>query len=106
MVGKRGVAEDVYGMALQRLHDRVRAALPEPQCPVVEVHTRRHHVYRRRHREPWVHVSPVVRLARWTMRSERIEGHEWGTYVVLETFLGDGTWDHLQDASLKVTECQ
>ena len=25
----------------------------------------------------------VVRLARWAMRSERIEGHEWGAYVVL-----------------------
>jgi len=41
MVGKRGVSEDVYGTALQRLRDRVRAALLEPQCPVVEVHTRR-----------------------------------------------------------------
>src|SRR6516225_4414044 len=44
MVGKRGVAEDVYGTVLPRLRDRVRAALPEPQCPVVEVHTRREHV--------------------------------------------------------------
>jgi len=44
MVGKRERSEDVYGMVLQRLHDRVRAALPEPQCPVVEPHTRREHV--------------------------------------------------------------
>ena len=40
------------------------------------------------------------------MPSEGIEGHEWGTYVVLDTFLCDGTWDRLQDASLRVTECQ
>jgi hypothetical protein len=30
MVGKREMSEDVYGMVLQRLHDRVRATLPEP----------------------------------------------------------------------------
>ena len=28
-------------------------------------------------------VLPVVRLARWAMRSERIQGHESGAYVVL-----------------------
>jgi hypothetical protein len=36
MVGKREIAEDVYGMVPQRLHDMVKAGLPEPQCPVVE----------------------------------------------------------------------
>ncbi len=41
MVGKREMSEDVYGMVLQRLRDMVRAALPEPQCPAVEPHTRR-----------------------------------------------------------------
>ena len=41
MVGKREMSEDVYGMVLQRLRDRVRAGLPKPQCPVVEPHTRR-----------------------------------------------------------------
>ena len=44
MVGKREMSEDVYGMVLQRLRDRVRAGLPKPQCPVVELHTRREHV--------------------------------------------------------------
>jgi hypothetical protein len=38
---------------------------------------------RRRHREPPVRLSPGVRLARGAMRNERIEGHEWGAYVVL-----------------------
>jgi hypothetical protein len=33
---KRGTAEDVYAVALQRLSDMVKAILPEPQCPVVE----------------------------------------------------------------------
>jgi len=41
MLLKRGAAEDVYAAALQRLSDRAKAALPEPQCPGVEYHTRR-----------------------------------------------------------------
>ena len=36
MLRKRGMTEDVYGMALQRLSDTAKAALPEPQCPGVE----------------------------------------------------------------------
>ena len=41
---KREVSEDVYGAGLQRLHDKAKAALLEPQCPVVERHIRRYHV--------------------------------------------------------------
>ena len=37
----------------------------------------------------------MVRSAQWAMLSEGIEGDEWGAYVVLETFLGDGTRDDL-----------
>ena len=40
------------------------------------------------------------------MPSEGIQGDEWGAYVILETFLGDGTRDGLKDASPKITECQ
>ena len=40
------------------------------------------------------------------MPSAGMQGHAWGTYVAFDTFLRDGTWDRLQDASLKVTECQ
>ncbi len=40
------------------------------------------------------------------MPSEGIEGYEWGAYVILETFLGDGTRDGLRGASPRVTECQ
>jgi hypothetical protein len=36
MLRKRGVTEDVYGTALQRLSDTAKAGLPEPQCPGVE----------------------------------------------------------------------
>ena len=36
MLLKRGVTEDVYGAALQRLSDTAKAALPELQCPRVE----------------------------------------------------------------------
>jgi hypothetical protein len=46
----------------------------------------------------------MPRLGRWAMPSEGIEGHEWGTYVALDTFLRDGTWEGLQDASLRVPE--
>ena len=42
---KRGVSEDRYDAAPQRLRDMVKAGLLEPQCPVVEPHTRREHVY-------------------------------------------------------------
>jgi hypothetical protein len=35
MLLKRGVAEDVYATALQRLSDRAKAGLPELQCPGV-----------------------------------------------------------------------
>ena len=41
MVLKRGISEDVYDMVLQRLSDMVKARLPEPQFPVVNLHTRR-----------------------------------------------------------------
>jgi hypothetical protein len=41
MFVKRGTAEDVYGVALQRLSDMAKAGLPESQCPVVEPDTHR-----------------------------------------------------------------
>jgi hypothetical protein len=53
-----------------------------------------------------IRLSSVVRSAPGTMPSEGIQGHEWGAYVVLDTFLSDGTWDALRGASLKGTECQ
>ena len=36
MLGKRGVTEDVYAAALQRLNARAKAGLPKPQSPGVE----------------------------------------------------------------------
>ncbi len=44
MVGKRGVTEDVYVAVLQRLNDRAKTGLFEPQYPGVEAHTRRQHI--------------------------------------------------------------
>ncbi|MFC1975861.1 hypothetical protein ACFLXQ_05645 [Chloroflexota bacterium] len=41
MFVKQGTDEDVYVVVLQRLSDKVKAGLPEPQCPVVEMHTHR-----------------------------------------------------------------
>jgi hypothetical protein len=83
MLVKREVSEGVYDMVLQRLRDTAKGEFPESQCPGVEPHPRRYHACYRRHREPSVRLSPVGRLARWTMRNECIQGHEWGAYVVL-----------------------
>ncbi len=84
MVGKRGTSEDVYGVALQRLHDRVRAGLPEPPMSSGgTAHSSGARLETRRHRYAWNRLSSRPRLGRWAMRSERIEGHEWGTYVAL-----------------------
>jgi hypothetical protein len=104
MLVKRGRAEDVYALALQRLNAMVKAELPEPQSPGVERHTRRDHVCYRRPREPRVPLSLRVRPGRGPMRNERIQGDEWGTYGVLETFLSDGTRDGLRPARARVTE--
>jgi len=38
---KRGTVEDVYAVASQRLSDRVKATLPESQCPAAEHHALR-----------------------------------------------------------------
>ncbi len=38
------------------------------------------------------------------MRSERIQGHEWGAYVGFDTLLSDGTRDGLPGESPRVTE--
>src|SRR6516162_3098764 len=40
---KQGTWEGVYGVALRDPRDRVRAVLPKPQSPAVELHTRRDH---------------------------------------------------------------
>jgi hypothetical protein len=84
MLVKRGRAEDVYALALQRLNAMVKAGLPESQSPGVEPHTRRYHICYRRPRESRVRLSLVIRPACGPMPSEGIEGDEWGTYGVLE----------------------
>ena len=48
----------------------------------------------------------MVRLARWAMRSERIEGHGVGSLRRASRFIGDGTRDGLRPARAKVTERQ
>src|SRR5438874_10231614 len=51
MSEKREAREGVYRAVLRDPRDRVRAALPEPQSPAVELHTRRDHAWLRRHYE-------------------------------------------------------
>ena len=80
MLVKRGTLEDVYGAAPQRLSDMVKAALLEPQCPASgngtlvgstsEADAIGSHGIR---------FSSVAVPGWWAMRSERIQGHEWGT---------------------------
>ena len=63
MSEKREAREGVYRVVLRDPRDRVRAALPEPQCPAVEPHTRRDHAWMRRHHERAVKVSRCVLFA-------------------------------------------
>jgi len=106
MLLKRGGAEDVYAPALQRLSDRAKAELPEPQCPGVEC----------------AHSS-VARLHADARESQRFHFRRWyalltGRWLMkplkgmsaeptsLSTFRSDGTWDGLRGASPKATESQ
>lgn len=41
MLGKQGMSENMYGMVLQHLSNKVKAGLLESESPVVEVYTRR-----------------------------------------------------------------
>jgi hypothetical protein len=60
---KREAREGVYRVVLRDPRDRVRAALPEPQSPVVELHTRRDHAWLRRHHERADKLSRCVLFA-------------------------------------------
>lgn len=104
MMVKRGATEDMYDAVPQRLRDMAKARLPESQCPAVELTLVGTMSEYRRCREPRVSLLLVVRPARWAMRNECIQGHKWEAYVVLETFLGDGTRDDLRTERSMVTE--
>ncbi len=80
---KRGSAEDVYAVALQRLNVMAKAELPEPQSPGAELHARRYHICDRRPWELRVILSLVVRPPHGPMPNEGIQGDEWGAYGVL-----------------------
>jgi hypothetical protein len=60
MLLKRGITEDVYGMALQRLRDTVRAELPKSQSPGVEYS---HSSVARLHAD--AHESQQITSRRW-----------------------------------------
>jgi hypothetical protein len=63
MSEKREAREGVYRVVLRDPRNRVRAGLPEPQSPAVELHTRRDHAWLRRHHERAVKVSRYVLFA-------------------------------------------
>ncbi len=84
MLLKRGVAEDVYATALQRLSDRAKAGLPEPQCPGVErSHPSVARLYADARDSSRLTFSPGVRLDHGPMANEAIQGHKYGAYVAL-----------------------
>src|SRR5262249_52431822 len=63
MSQKRETWEGVYCAVLRDPRDMVRAALPKPQSPAVELHTRRDHAWLRCHHERAVKVSRYVLFA-------------------------------------------
>ena len=63
MSEKRETREGVYRVVLRDPRDTVRAVLPEPQSPAVELQTRRDHAWLRRHHERAVKVSRGVLFA-------------------------------------------
>src|SRR5215471_2881359 len=60
---KREAREGVYRVVLRDPRDTVRAVLPEPQSPAVELHTRRDHAWLRRHHERTDKLSRCVLFA-------------------------------------------
>jgi hypothetical protein len=103
---KRGGAEDVYAPALQRLRDRAKAELPEPQCPGVErAHSsvaRLHAGARDSHRLIFRRGYALI-TGRWLMKPFKgMSAEPTSPY----TFRSDGTWDGLRGASPRATESQ
>lgn len=78
MLVKQGMPEDVWGMVLQRLSDKVKTGLFEPQCPEVQGTLVGSTSAHRRLREPRIPVTSAAHPARGTMENDSIEGHEWG----------------------------
>ena len=106
MLLKRGVAEDVYAAALQRLSDRAKAGLPEPQCPGVEFahpSVARLHADARESRRFNFCRRYALLVGRWLMKPFKGMSAE---PTSLYTFRSDGTWDGLRGASPRATESQ
>ena len=81
-----------------------KAKLPEVQLTVVE-----NGAYGQAS-EAYTHLcqgfqsQPLQPLEVWTVTNEVTQGDEWALYVVARTYSDDGTWDHLNRASGRVTE--
>src|SRR5215813_1078207 len=104
MLLKRGGAEDVYAPAPQRLSDKAKAALPEPQCPGMEC---AHPSVARLHADAYESPRLTFRrryallVGRWLMKLFKGMSAE---PTSLYPFRSDGTWDGLRGASPKATE--
>ena len=105
MSEKQGSLEDAEGAVLQDPRDRAKAALPESQSPAVQLS---HSLLRRLERSATRGGSYSFRdrppPTGGAMKNDFIEGDEWDTYVTLDTFSTNGTWDGLKGASPMVTE--
>jgi retron-type reverse transcriptase len=90
---KRKWSEDAYGHVLQGPRDMVRAALLEPQPPVMQAYIPRHSALSRGHRDRATKSSSLEPSTRWAMGNNPIQGGGRGTYVTLETSSIMGIWD-------------
>jgi hypothetical protein len=103
LLTRRGV-EDVYAPAPQRLSDRAKAGLPEPQCPGVEAaHSSgaRLHADALDNRRFDFRRRDALVEGRWLMKLFKGMSAE---PTSLYSFRSDGTWDGLRGASPKATE--
>jgi hypothetical protein len=106
MLLKRGVAEDVYATALQRLSDKAKAGLPEPQCPGVErAHSSVARLYAGARDSPRLTFRRGYALitGRWLVKPFKGMNAE---PTLLYPFRSDGTWDGLRGTSPRATESQ
>src|SRR3954454_1940482 len=83
MVEKHEASEHARLVVVQDPRDTVKAGLPEPQSPGMEIHIHRHGMYGRCYWNRTVSLSPSELFLQWTTASEVVQGDEQGTYVAL-----------------------
>ena len=83
MVEKHEASEHARLVVVQDPRDMVKAGLPEPQSPGMEIHIHRHGMYGRCYWNRTVSLSPSELFLQWTTASEVVQGDEQDTCVAL-----------------------